>query len=47
MKTYKVNYGSDGSGITYEVPQIIKDFRFARENGASIDSVLSAFPLKK
>lgn len=106
MKTYRVNYGNDGSGITYkvivdeepeknryfynhklqgkwkkredgtpyfkagkeyiakkqfeqyiqklaeegyveEIPQIIKDFRFARESGASISSLLSAFPLKK
>lgn len=106
MKTYRVDFGSDGSGITYkvivdgepeknryfrshktqgkwkkmadgtprfkpgkeyfarqqfetyiqklaeegyveEIPQIIKDFRFTRENVASIGSILSAFPLKK
>lgn len=106
MKTYRVNYGNDGSGITYkvivdeepeknryfrshktqgkwkkmadgtphfkpgkeyfarqqfeeyikklseegyveEIPQIVKDLRWARENGASIGSILSAFPLKK
>ena len=106
MKTYRVDFGSDGNGITYkvivdgepgknryfrshktqgkwkkredgtpyfkpgkeyfarqqfeeyiqklaeegyveEILQIIEDFRFAFENGASIDSVLSAFPLKK
>lgn len=106
MKKYRVNYGNDGSGITYkvivdgepeknrffynhkqqgkwkkredgtpyfnpgreyiakdlfneyikklaeegyeeEIPQIIKDFRFARENGGSIESLLQAFPLKK
>ena len=106
MKTYRVDFGSDGNGITYkvivdgepdknryfrshktqgkwkkredgtpyfkpgkeyfarqqfeeyiqklaeegyveEIPQIIKDFRWALENGASIGSILSAFPLKK
>lgn len=106
MKTYRVNYGNSGSGITYkvivdgepeknrffynhkqqgkwkkredgtpyfkpgreyiakdlfneyikklaeegyveEIPQIINDFRFTRENGASIGSILSEFPLKK
>lgn len=106
MKTYRVDFGSDGNGITYkvivdgepeknryfrshktqgkwkkrengtpyfkpgkeyfarqqfeeyiqklaeegyveEILRIIEDFRFALENGASIDSVLSAFPLKK
>ena len=34
-------------GYVEEIPQIIKDFRWARENGASIGSILSAFPLKK
>lgn len=34
-------------GYVEEVPQIIKDFRWSRENGASIGSILSAFPLKK
>lgn len=34
-------------GYVEEVPQIIEDFRFALENGASIGSILSAFPLKK
>ena len=106
MKKYRVDYGNDGSGITYkvivdgepeknryfynhklqgkwkkgengtpyfkpgkeyfarqqfeeyiqklaeegyveEILQIIEDFRFALENGASIGSILSAFPLKK
>ena len=37
----------EGEGYTEEIPQIIKDFRWARENGASIGSILSAFPLKK
>lgn len=34
-------------GYVEEIPQIVKDFRWARENGASIGSILSAFPLKK
>ena len=34
-------------GYVEEILRIIEDFRWALENGASIDSVLSAFPLKK
>ena len=106
MKKYRVDYGNDGSGITYkvivdgepeknrffyyheqqgkwkkredgtpyfkpgrkydakklfseytkklaeegyeeEVPQIIKDFRVARENGGKIEDLLQAFPMRK
>lgn len=34
-------------GYVEEVPQTIKDFRWARKNGVGIGSILSAFPLKK